>query len=341
LSPYDTSMGYVSKEPIYLAGFQGTTWLVEGWPVPNCSVECYFDRDGGNQALLKKSHGIFYGSRSNFYDPKKISILYCSESDSLYPFQRTEYDHLGIYFNMSVSYHQEKDSIIQKQKREGKKFTHLGWSYAPYLLPAFFDKPVPFKEKSQEVIATIFMSNCGSTNSNRAEYLKQLMEVIPIHSFGRCMNNISPHSVPDCHNQAGNQHIYEEKMCIIRKYKFYLAFENSIDESYVTEKYWQSLRAGAVPVIIGAPNVDDFFPTEGTVGGLSAIKVSDFKSAKELGNFLKELAGDETRYNKYLEWKTKPAAPNFKKLVETSLDFVSTVCQICVHVAKELNLLKS
>lgn len=50
------------------------------------------------------------------------------------------------------------------------------------------------------------------------------------------------------------------QMSMIEKYKFCLAFENSCEEDYLTEKYWQSLVAGCIPVVIGAPNIEDFAP---------------------------------------------------------------------------------
>jgi len=36
-------------------------------------------------------------------------------------------------------------------------------------------------------------------------------------------------------------------MALLKGYKFYLAFENSNVEDYVTEKVYQGLRVGCVP----------------------------------------------------------------------------------------------
>ena len=38
-----------------------------------------------------------------------------------------------------------------------------------------------------------------------------------------------------------------------KKYKFYLAFENSNCNEYITEKFWRYLSYGLVPVAFGAP----------------------------------------------------------------------------------------
>ena len=39
---------------------------------------------------------------------------------------------------------------------------------------------------------------------------------------------------------------------LFRKYKFYIAFENSQCSEYITEKTWKSLSYGAVPIVSGA-----------------------------------------------------------------------------------------
>jgi len=40
-----------------------------------------------------------------------------------------------------------------------------------------------------------------------------------------------------------------------QKYMFYAAFENTVQEDYVTEKVYNALGGYAIPVYIGAPNV--------------------------------------------------------------------------------------
>ena len=37
------------------------------------------------------------------------------------------------------------------------------------------------------------------------------------------------------------------------------------DRDYITERLWQGLRAGAVPVYFGAPNVRDYLPDRDAV----------------------------------------------------------------------------
>uniref|UniRef100_A0A6N2K8M2 Fucosyltransferase n=1 Tax=Salix viminalis TaxID=40686 RepID=A0A6N2K8M2_SALVM len=55
-----------------------------------------------------------------------------------------------------------------------------------------------------------------------------------------------------------NLYFAVDKVETLKRYKFSLAFENSNEEDYVTEKFFQSLVAGTIPVVIGAPNIQDF-----------------------------------------------------------------------------------
>jgi glycoprotein 3-alpha-L-fucosyltransferase len=47
---------------------------------------------------------------------------------------------------------------------------------------------------------------------------------------------------------------------LLRQAKFTLAFENSATEDYVTEKLFQPLIAGSVPVVYGPPNLEELEP---------------------------------------------------------------------------------
>lgn len=47
----------------------------------------------------------------------------------------------------------------------------------------------------------------------------------------------------------------EEYYKFIARYKFVIAFENSVCDDYITEKLWTPLRVGIVPIYFGAPNI--------------------------------------------------------------------------------------
>jgi hypothetical protein len=90
-----------------------------------------------------------------------------------------------------------------------------------------------------------------------------------------------------------------------------MAFENARDVDYVTEKFFEPLMYGAVPVYLGAPNIEDFAP-----GDHCYINASDFGSAQELAEFLLNMSDDD--YERYHEWREKPLRENFVAMCEST-----------------------
>ena len=67
-------------------------------------------------------------------------------------------------------------------------------------------------------------------------------------------------------------------MKTLRRYKFYLAFENGNCIDYICEKYWiNSLQNDIVPVVFGGGN----YSNSKLAVPRSYINVMDFKSAKD------------------------------------------------------------
>ena len=58
------------------------------------------------------------------------------------------------------------------------------------------------------------------------------------------------------------------------RYKYCIAIENSIAQDYVTEKVYDALAAGCVPIYLGAPNIADFVPSRDAI-----VDYNDFRSA--------------------------------------------------------------
>lgn len=75
--------------------------------------------------------------------------------------------------------------------------------------------------------------------------MQALGKHIEVDKFGRCNGR-----EPPCTRQ-GPQCLLD----FVKDYKFYLAFENSRCEWYMTEKFFLSLASGMVPVVYGAPPV--------------------------------------------------------------------------------------
>lgn len=117
-----------------------------------------------------------------------------------------------------------------------------------------------------------FAKRCTS-QSKREIYVKKLQKHIPVDIYGRC--GIKCDYGSKCYNN------------VAKDYVFYLAFENSLCQDYVTEKVIDAFRMdGVIPVV--RSGADKFFLPPNSV-----IDARDFSSAKQLSEYLKFVAGNE------------------------------------------------
>ena len=85
---------------------------------------------------------------------------------------------------------------------------------------------------------------------------------------------------------------------LLRRHKFYLAFENGNCPEYITEKYWENaIDNNIVPVVMGGADYKALAIPN------SYIDVQDFASPKKLAEYLLYLDGNDTAYREYFSWK--------------------------------------
>lgn len=134
--------------------------------------------------------------------------------------------------------------------------------------------------------------------------------------------------MPQCSDlPRSSDTVWSESECLLHHYKFYLAIENSRDEDYVTEKLYQGLRAGSVPIYFGAPNVRDFLPHPD-----SALLIDDFDSIDALVDYVKRASADEHLYAKHMAWKNTQLSYQFMNRVATK-PMDSIFCRTCDMIA--------
>jgi hypothetical protein len=211
--------------------------------------------------------------------PGQIWVAFSMESDVNYPALSNL--HYLRRFDLTMTYRLDSDIPV------------------PYLCSRAEMLGNPVSPKTAESPAVYFASNpfdkCG-----RTVYVQQLMDFLPVDSYGKCLNNCK---LPE---DSG----WRSKFDTIARYKFTLAFENSISRDYVTEKFFDALIAGSVPVYRGAPNIGDFAPGEDCF-----IDASQFSGPRELAEYLWYLEQNQEHYERYMRWKTRPIHPRFLEMV--------------------------
>jgi hypothetical protein len=105
------------------------------------------------------------------------------------------------------------------------------YSFKPFFLifTFLFSSSFQFSQRNPEALACAFITNERGVTNNRTLIFDELSKLMKIDSFGKYKRNKKASEL-GCKD--------EDKLCVLRHYKFYLAFENSNDESYVTEKYF-------------------------------------------------------------------------------------------------------
>ena len=154
-----------------------------------------------------------------------------------------------------------------------------------------------------EAAPLVYFQSSRLDRSGRMGLVRALMARIQVDSYGKVLNS---------RRLVGPDRGIQTKLATIARYKFTLALENSIEDDYVTEKFFQPLIAGSVPVYLGAPNIADFAP-----GERCFINAADFDGPESLARFLQGLCEDEAAYAEYLAWKDRPLRPQFLDLVRS------------------------
>jgi hypothetical protein len=172
-----------------------------------------------------------------------------------------------------------------------------------------------------------------SANSNRDNIVQQLRDNdIRVDGLGKCMRSpIGPEgiSLQHTHDSRYNQIL---KIGTIGKFMFNMAFENSIEPGYVTEKPYDALHGGSVPVYLGdSEHLKKLLPHP-----KAAIFVSDYNdNIKLLSDYLKYLMTNETAYEEHREWKNNFNYYTYisdKPLLKKS--WFCNICKWAVHTAK-------
>jgi len=158
-------------------------------------------------------------------------------------------------------------------------------------------RPAPCHRQSP--LLASFISSPYDRSGRRA-YLQELARYLAIDSYGAFMQNRKVD--PDFGRLT--------KLATIAGYKFTIAFENACAEDYVTEKLFDPLLVGSVPIYLGAPNVEDFAP-----GDRCIINAIDFATPRALAEHLIALSQDDCAYLSYFEWKENPFRRSFEELL--------------------------
>uniref|UniRef100_A0A915JTJ1 Fucosyltransferase n=1 Tax=Romanomermis culicivorax TaxID=13658 RepID=A0A915JTJ1_ROMCU len=126
--------------------------------------------------------------------------------------------------------------------------------------------------------------------------IAELQKYIPVDIFGSCGDKSCPKS-----EYLSNGSLLDNpcNTMLVKDYKFYFAFENSICKDYTTEKFWEKINLDVVVVVLCRRILEQYAP------GDAFIAVDDFDSAADLAQYLLKLHNNDDLYMNYFKWRTK------------------------------------
>jgi len=207
-------------------------------------------------------------------------------------------------------------------------FVPLTYMEPEWKVEDFYVPQLPLSQK--QGLVAIFISNSKAAGAaGRTRYVQELMNYVQVDSFGGCLNNYNEEKkLHELGVQPDNIDRKQRKHEILKHYKFYLAFENAQVLDYTSEKVFEGLRAGALPVYRGSSSVNMLLPHT------NSIINANYMSPLELANYLREVASNDQMYQSYFEWKNIPASHNFTKVMEHSAHSFTSMCHICQKLAE-------
>ncbi len=270
-------MSYLAPATRPLVVLYNESWIFSSTPSSDTSSPCVFTAD---RALLPKADAIAFHlptimpHRLPPKQPGQIWIACWMESEVWYPWLTDS--QFMAQFDITVSHKRDADVWMPY--------------FGPWVCATSSTSPAP------RAGGVIYMQSNDRDRCGRREYVRRLMRRVKIDSYGRSLNNR-----PLLQDRGR-----ETKMQLFSQYRLTLAFENSIAPDYVTEKFYEPLAAGSVPVYRGAPNIMELAPAPDCF-----INADKFATPEDLAAYLNRLLADEDEYGAYLAWRERGPSPAF------------------------------
>ena len=303
------------------------------WPNRRKLILYYTKFFGNNYWYNPNEKSVYLNDLNPRKCPISLNVCHVTIDRNLFPESDASLIHLrenldvGKLKNLSRERHQRLIFFLKESPVHSPRFTlekHDGiFNYTQTYRPDsdltattlrnffwLFDQPIRFdinfssiiEKKVEKKLVVAIISNCGGSSA-RLKYIKELKNFIPVDIYGGCGERCP--NVPDC-----RAFVYE-------RYKFYLAFENSLCDEYVTEKFFFSLQsASIVPVVLGWARYDRYVPSS------AFIDVRNFSSPMALANYISYLDRNTTAYLEYFQWRQRAL-------------FIKTphyICELCLKL---------
>ncbi|RNA24925.1 Glyco 3-alpha-L-fucosyltransferase A [Brachionus plicatilis] len=257
-----------------------------------------------SDGVMVHSKELFYMPSKNYNrSPRQLWMFYTLEPQRLSFcsnfYRLTDFDD---WFNLTATF--KTDSDVPLSYRDFSEWSDL--EYDQLYIDQYqklakkknlTDFTLNLKAKSKNASIAWFVSHCN-TNSRREDYVKELSKHINVDVFGKCSSQKIREPCYRSKSQQCNN--------FLNRYKFRLAFENSLCDDYISEKFWdiysynKLFDINLVNVVRGAKEEQyrKVIPFSKFY-----INADWFDSPKKLADYLNYLNENDTAYLEYFSWK--------------------------------------
>lgn len=144
-----------------------------------------------------------------------------------------------------------------------------------------------FTSKKHKVNGVAITNSDCYDEVQRYRLVEELRQYVPVDFYGRCGNLSCPRDNEECNIK-------------LESYKFMIQFENSYCDDYVSEKYWNSIQRGHIP-IVNWKKQQLYYP----VINHTFINIFDFPDIKSAAEYIKMVTLSDELYRSYFKWITE------------------------------------
>ena len=305
---------FTNSTPIHLY-YLPITWErhpEDAYQPVDCDVPCLY-ADGVSEVVMGMADAVLFHLPMFSGEPQEIMQLMGAGSRKMYA--------VGLSMEPSGAYPSQFDSVSSFDIEMSFRLT----SDVPMVYFGFWRdilQPIVEHPWEQREPAVLFMASHCSSVSGREKLVGMLQEHVRVDSISKCLNNREwPSDIPR-----------SDKLSVLSRYMVYLAAENSVEQDYVSEKVYDGLIAGAVPIYLGAPNVGEFVP-KGSVITISANFTSD--DVARVAEIIQKIFTNKQDYMKWVAFKQHPLED---ELVKTfNFTHVGPKCRLCRRIYADRN----
>lgn len=244
--------------------------------------------------------------------------------------------HLEMYETIE-SYYRFRDEFEEAKKYfKYNSSTYVTSAVRFYYIPSVFKTLQPLRQFANMIKGAAYIqSHCDINSnwkykipSNREAYVRKMRELgFRVDGLAKCLHtpNIPEGIVLKKENGTGLS-----KLEAINHYLFTIAFENTIEPGYVTEKPTDPLAAGSVPIYLG----DEGLMKELSPHPKAVIYLADFNyNINKLVEYLNYLINNEAAYEEHRAWRK---TFNFTEYLKVRPQYEEHDCKVCKWAVKEI-----